>query len=111
MNATKSCTDKQFIIRPGRNRALPWHLAKLMAGGKRVLDLTAFQATGNSSTWSTVAPDRPPFLLRDLGGPPSTPSTGNWNNTLSLVSNHVDLATHCGHLDKADTVKEPLIKP
>jgi DNA-binding winged helix-turn-helix (wHTH) protein/Tol biopolymer transport system component len=35
---------------------------------EKVFDLAAFQATGSSSTWSTVAPDGSFLLLRDLGG-------------------------------------------
>ena len=35
---------------------------------EKVFDLTAFQATGSWSTWSTVAPDNSFLLLRDLGG-------------------------------------------
>jgi DNA-binding winged helix-turn-helix (wHTH) protein/Tol biopolymer transport system component len=35
---------------------------------EKVFDLTAFQAAGSWSTWSTVAPDGSILLLRDLGG-------------------------------------------
>ena len=35
---------------------------------EKVFDLTAFQATGSWSTWSTVAPDGSFMVLRDLGG-------------------------------------------
>jgi DNA-binding winged helix-turn-helix (wHTH) protein/Tol biopolymer transport system component len=34
----------------------------------KMFDLTAFQATGSWSTWSTVAPDGSFLVLRDLGG-------------------------------------------
>ncbi len=35
---------------------------------EKVFDLTAFQASGSWSTWSTVSPDGSFLLLRDLGG-------------------------------------------